>query len=185
MSNWRPWQYILLGTIIGLLMAGLLYLIAAQPRGTAVSLEPLPTLAPLTVHVAGEVQKPGIYQLPVGSRVNDAVLAAGGLAANADQSQINLAGIVRDGQQIFIPDVNGVTKASTVTASDRSGLLDLNKANKEELMTLPGIGATRAEDILQYRQDHSGFKTIDEIKNVKGIGETMFNQIKPFITVIP
>lgn len=140
----------------------------------------------VVVHVAGAVSSPGVYTLPADSRVDDAVRAAGA-TADADLSQLNLAQKLADGQKITVPAA-GETPAPADNAapsdSSQSGaLININTATQEELETLPSIGEVRAQAILAYREEHGGFRTIDELKEVSGIGEKIFADISPHITV--
>lgn len=181
MDQWREWQKSILNILIGLLLAGLIILVSSQPRGTPLELDPIPTLAPLTVHVAGGVQTPGVYNLPPGSRVGQAVQAAGGFSAQANPNSVNLAGLLRDGQQVYIETtIQG--PSSTIDPSERQGLVNINTANLAELMDLPGIGETRAQDIIKYRQENAGFQNIDELMNVSGIGQSTFDNLKSLVT---
>jgi competence protein ComEA len=180
MGQWQSWQKSLLNILFGLLIGGLVLLIASQPRGAPIELDPIPTVAPITVHVAGSVQTPGVYELPQGSRVKDAVQAAGGLSTEANPTSINLAGLLRDGQQVFVDQKPAVSP--TLNPSERQGLVNINTASSIELMTLPGIGETRAQDIIKYRQENNGFQNIEELLNVKGIGQTTFNNLKSLVT---
>lgn len=140
----------------------------------------------VVVHVAGAVSSPGVYTLPADSRVDDAVRAAGA-TADADLSQLNLAQKLADGQKITVP-VAGATpadgsSAATTADSDNGGLININTATQEELETLPSIGEVRAQAIIAYREEHGGFRTTDELMEVSGIGEKIFADISPHITV--
>lgn len=140
----------------------------------------------VVVHVAGAVSSPGVYTLPADSRVDDAVRAAGA-TANADLSQLNLAQKLADGQKITVP-VAGATpadgsSAATTADSDNGGLININTATQEELESLPSIGEVRAQAIITYREEHGGFRTIDELKEVSGIGDKIFADISPHVTV--
>jgi competence protein ComEA len=172
----------LAGLILCIAVVGVMFFVTSQPRGEAIVLLPAPTQAPLVVDVGGAVKLPGVYTLPAGSRVQDAITMAGGLAPEADPSTINLAAKLRDGQKVLVPvvAVEGTQPASEPAASYP---IDLNTATQAELDSLPGIGATRAEDILAYREAHGGFKSIDELKQVGGIGDTTFERIKDLIFV--
>ena len=140
----------------------------------------------VVVHVAGAVSSPGVYTLPADSRVDDAVRAAGA-TADADLSQLNLAQKLADGQKITVP-VAGATpadgsSAATTADSDNGGLININTATQEELESLPSIGEVRAQAIITYREEHGSFRTIDELKEVSGIGEKIFADISPHVTV--
>lgn len=140
----------------------------------------------VVVHVAGAVSSPGVYTLPADSRVDDAVRAAGA-TADADLSQLNLAQKLADGQKITVPAA-GETPAPADNAapsdSSQSGaLININTATQEELETLPSIGEVRAQAIIAYREEHGGFRTTDELMEVSGIGEKIFADIAPHITV--
>lgn len=189
----KNWQQTLLGLFVGMILSALILLVALPPRGTPVELLPAPTLAPISVHVSGAIREPGVYQLPQGSRVQEAVDAAGGLQIEADLQAINLAARIKDGEKIHIP-VKGEIAPSIPArtnpsekigseAADEGTLVNINTASLEELLNLPGIGETRAKDIIAYRESHSGFKSIDEIQEVSGIGPVIFERLKDFIVV--
>lgn len=134
------------------------------------------------VHVCGQVKHPGVYKLPQNSRIFEAVEAAGGTTKNADESALNLAEVLEDGQQVYIPSKKEQKqKESDTQTGDEK--VDINHATKEELMTLNGIGEARAEAILQYRQEHGAFQSIEELMNISGIKEGMFQKIKDDIRI--
>ncbi|MEW6029528.1 MAG: helix-hairpin-helix domain-containing protein [Chloroflexota bacterium] len=171
---------ILGGVLGGLILAGLIWIAARSPRGEGVTLLPPPTAAPIVVDVSGAVPRPGVYELPEGSRVRDAVTAAGGFLAEADKSQVNLAAPLEDGQKLEIPYAAGVEVSAP---TEVPFLIDINYASVEELETLPGIGPTLAENIVIYREENGPFLRIEDIMNVPGIGESTFDQIKDLIYV--
>ena len=140
------------------------------------------------VHVCGAVNRPGVYSFPEGSRVCDALNAAGGLREDASATWANQAALLSDGMQIVVPteeEAQGLTAGDAGTAASQSGsgLVNINTASAEELMTLPGIGQTRAEAILAYRQECGRFETIEDIMKVDGIKEGSFEKLKSKITV--
>ncbi len=145
----------------------------------------------ISVYVCGEVKRPGVYSLKADARINDAVECAGGMTKKADCTAINLASLLTDEQQIIIPkkgkikeNRDCVTRAQTETAgSENSSKININKATKEELMKLTGIGQSRAEAIIAYRQEQREFQKIEDIMNVSGIKEAAFSKIKEQITV--
>jgi competence protein ComEA len=151
-----------------------------------------PTPAPLQVHVAGAVRQPGVYSLPPGSRLLQAVEAAGGLTAEADEESLNLADYVQDGHRVYIPK-RGTPAPPSPTAEaepasmegteSSGGLVNINTASAEALDTLPGIGPALAERIIAYRQEHGPFTDIGQIMEVKGIGEATFARLKAYITI--
>lgn len=159
---------------------------ATAGETTADSAAPENASGEVVVHVAGAVSSPGVYTLPADSRVDDAVRAAGA-TADADLSQLNLAQKLADGQKITVP-VAGATpadgsSAATTADSDNGGLININTATQEELESLPSIGEVRAQAIITYREEHGGFRTIDELKEVSGIGDKIFADISPHVTV--
>jgi competence protein ComEA len=166
------------GVLIGLLAAGVIWLAASRPRGEAVTLLPTATPGMLTVYVSGAVATPGVYTLPAGSRVDAAVQAAGGFLPGAEQESINLAKPLEDGQQIDVP---GIVDTSHVNA----GRVNINTATVAELDTLPGIGPTTAQSIVDYRLQNGPFQAIQDIQNVPGIGPTTYDGIKDYITLGP
>ena len=148
------------------------------------------------IHVTGEVKKPGVVRVKEGSRVEDIVKAAGGLTENADISNINLAYVVEDGTKIRIPSTDDEKQGEYITQSigegiimqeesnnSRSSIVNINTANETELEELPGIGASIAEKIIEYRNKNGKFKNIEDIKNVTGIGDSKFEKIKSLIRV--
>lgn len=178
----KPYWLLAFGVLGGLLAAGLLLIAIRPPRGHAVELLPPPTPAPLVIHVAGAVNNPGVYSLPIGSRVQEAVKAAGGFSNNANLQAINLAAALEDGMQIFVPDL----KSDNLTENSPSmlqPLININTATLEELESLPQIGPKMATRIIQYRQEHGPFQTIENIQEVDGIGSGIFEGIKDLITV--
>ena len=153
----------------------------------------------VVVHVIGEVNNPGVVTLPEGSRIIDAINMAGGKTEEADLSKINLAYIVEDGTQIYIPRINEdlnqvnlisdgagvgvVITDSNVEENEVDSKVNINTASKEKLETLPGVGETTAQKIIDYREANGKFKTIEDIKNVSGIGDAKYESLKDKITV--
>ncbi len=168
---------IVLGILIGVLVAGVLWFAtSAKPQGEAVVLLPTSTPGMITVYVSGAVATPGVYKLPEDSRTDAAIQAAGGFLPGAEQDSINLAQPLTDGEQINVP---GVVDTSHVNA----GRVNINTATVTELETLPGIGPSAAQAIVDYRLQNGLFQTIQEIKNVPGIGPATYDGIKDYITV--
>ena len=170
-----------IGVLIGLVLGGLLWIVARSPRGNSVELLPPPTPAPLVVDVAGAVPRPGVYELPDGSRVNDAVEAAGGFLAEADKANINLAAPLEDGQKLDIPFLPGAPTAGVPQSTPTPTAININTADAATLETLPGIGPTLAQAIIDYRGTSGGFYFIEDIMNVPGIGPSTFENIKDLI----
>ena len=135
------------------------------------------------VHICGEVNNPGVYELAEGSRIFEAVEAAGGFTEEAAQASLNLAQVISDEEQIVILTQDEAEEKARLEREQAAGIVNLNTASKEQLMTLPGIGESRAEDILRYRQESGGFQAIEEIMNVPGIKESAYLKIKDSITV--
>lgn len=145
------------------------------------------------VYICGEVKNPGVYELSADSRIYEAVDAAGGFTEDAARERVNLASKVSDGMQITIYNMEDIASLPADSGSEDgssgqngtagTGLVNLNTATKEELMTLKGIGEAKAEDIIRYREKSGGFKKIEEIMKISGIKEAGFQKIKDRITV--
>ena len=183
------WEYLLLGILGGLLGSGLLLLILSPPPGEPVKLLPAPTPAPMVVHIDGAVANPGVYTFESGSRVQDAIEAAGGLSTDASAERINMAAFLEDGMRIVVPHIatpqptnldGGPSDEPTATPAFP---ININTASLDELQFLPGIGVVKAQRILDYREENGPFESIDELMNVTGIGPATFEQLKDLITV--
>ena len=133
----------------------------------------------IVVYVCGAVAREGVYTLPSGSRAEDALSAAGGYAENAARGAVNLAKHISDGEQLYFP-----AEGETGVSSDgKESRVNINTADKERLMTLPGIGERRAEDILAYREAHGAFRKAEDLMQVPGIKEAAYGKLKDRITV--
>ena len=194
----KNWKWLLGGILLGLLLSGLYRLFSLPQNEQSLTLvtvtpnltpEPSPTVSMIQVHVVGEIKLPGVYSLPEGANVQDAIDAAQGPTELAQQDLINLAATLTDGQRVYVPSkeeapVNvGSDQRSLGVSMD--GLVNINTASQEELDTLPGIGSVRAEAIIAYRTQNGFFMTIEDLLKVEGIGETTFNALKDLITVSP
>lgn len=141
----------------------------------------------LSVYICGAVKHPDVYQLLEGARIKDAVEKAGGFSKKADKNVINLAEKVTDGQQIYIPEEGSIASSEQVQTIDNNGntstKIDLNTATKEQLMTLPGIGESKADAILAYREENGVFQTTEDLKKISGIKDGVFQKLKDLIIV--
>ena len=152
-----------------------------EPVAPAASIQPSSS-APagyVVVAVSGKVRRPGLVRLPSGSRVADAIEAAGGALAGTDMSQINLARKVSDGELIAV----GVAAGPGASGTSAGGPVNLNTATLEQLQTLPGVGPVLAQRILDYRDQHGGFATVADLQKVTGIGASKYNDLKNRVTV--
>lgn len=131
------------------------------------------------VFVCGAVRSAGVYEMPVGSRVFEAVQMAGGFSEDAAVSQINQAEVLEDETRLYIPTISEMTEKK----SEDDGKVNINTAAKEELMTLPGVGEAKAALIIQYREEHGSFQAIEDIMSISGIKEGLFGKIKDYIKV--
>lgn len=140
----------------------------------------------VVVAVAGGVRRPGVITLPAGSRVADAVRAAGGVRPGVDIGLLNLARRLADGEQVVVgavaPTVPGTPGAPSGPAA-AGGLIDLNTATVEQLDALPGVGSVLAGRIVAYRTQHGGFRSVDQLREVNGIGEAKFADLRPLVSV--
>lgn len=160
-------------------------------QGAGVTGQGVPTSSPATggilfVHVLGAVRRPGLFELRDGARVIDVVAAAGGLAPTADPAGVNLARLVSDGEQLYIPRLGEAQPGAPpgVTGPDGAtgGKINLNSASVAELDTLPRIGPAMAQRIIDYREANGRFGSIDDLRNVTGIGEKTFDGLKELVT---
>ncbi len=195
----KNWQSTLIGIFVGVILTSGMFLTLRTPQQAIL----LPTSTPtnLVIQMAGEVRNPGIYTLPANSRVSDAITSAGGLTDQADRSAVNLATRLKDGEKLIIlrptPTAAPVTETGGSTPTPQHTKtgptptatvtfpIDLNTATLDQLDALPGIGPTRAQDILKYREEHQSFKRIEDLLQIPGIGQTTFNRLKLLVTVEP
>ena len=157
---------------------------AVEPSG-APSVEPPATPSPaavVVVHVVGRVARPGLVALPAGSRVADAIAAAGGVTRPRAADSVNLARVLADGEQIAV-GADVVAAASTPTTGAVAPIVDLNTADLAALDTLPGVGPVLAGRILAWRQAHGPFRSVDELGEVSGIGDAILGQLRPLVRV--
>ena len=142
----------------------------------------------ITVDVKGAVKSPGIYDLPVGSRVHDAVQKAGGLTDEADSKSLNLAQKISDEALVYVPTkgeevASQQTGSGTTASTSKDKKVNLNKASLEELKQVKGLGGKRAQDIIDHREANGKFKSVDELKKVSGIGAKTIEKLKDYVTV--
>lgn len=187
-------QLIGLGIFIGLIITGLILLVCRPPSGSPVTILPTDMPGVITIYVNGAVKQTGVYTLPHGSRLQDGLSAAGGLTADADVSFLNLAKLLSDEEFIHIYEQGENQSPSNLAynnLSDTKGIIidtqkvDLNHATVDEIMTLPGIGATKANAIIAFRTQYGFFKNIDDLLLVNGIGPSILEQISGFIEILP
>lgn len=142
----------------------------------------------ITVDVKGAVKSPGIYDLPLGSRVHDAVQKAGGLTEEADSKSLNLAQKISDEALVYVPSkgeeaASQQTGSGTPPSTSKEKKVNLNKASLEELKQVKGLGGKRAQDIIDHRESNGKFKSVDELKKVSGIGAKTIEKLKDYVTV--
>ena len=176
--------------VIGLLAGGGKYFTRADASATPVVAQPVAAIAAsdrakLVVHVVGAVRRPGLYRLREGSRIADAVRRAGGATPKADLAAINLAATIADGVQVVVP--RRAPPAQTagspgLSRSDSTGPVALSTATLEQLDGLPGIGPVTAQKILDYRDEHGGFSSVDELDAVPGIGPKRLEELRQVVT---
>ena len=144
----------------------------------------------IKVHVAGCVQSQGIIELEEGSRIADAIDKVGGLTANASTKNVNLAYVLQDGEKIYIPSLaeeqiadEEIQIISSASGSNDNGKVNINKASITELQKISGIGESTAKKIIEYRNTNGKFKSIEDLKNIQGIGDKKYDSIKEEVTV--
>lgn len=148
----------------------------------------------VVVDLRGEIVNPGVYELQAGSRLDDAVVAAGGLTDDADLTQLNLAARLQDGSIVTVPSVakltevgsgNDVDSGGTTSGSQSSSLVNLNTANEQELESLPGVGEVTAGRIIEYREANGPFHSVDDLVHIQGISMKTINGLRDLVTTGP
>lgn len=191
----RPRAVAYLVVVLAVLALGGRFLVGAiQPEAAAeapelaldaTSVEEEKPAATLVVHVVGAVRRPGLYELPDGSRIDDAIRKAGGAKPRADLGLVNLAAPVADGQQVLVPRraSGGAPAGDGVAPAAPTGPVHLNTATLEQLDELPGIGPVTAEKILAYRDEHGAFQSVDELDAVPGIGPARLEELRQLVAL--
>lgn len=170
---------VLIGVFILIAGIGAAMLLTSPPRGDPILLaEP----SKLRVHVAGEVLRPGVYELPFGSIVQDAIDAAGGLSADASQGRVNLAAGLEDGQQVYVPELSEAAPPRSDPGSTAEQI-SVNTATAPELERLPGIGPVLAQRIVEYREQHGPFQRLEDLLEVEGIGPSKLENLQEYVRV--
>jgi competence protein ComEA len=139
------------------------------------------TAAPVFVHVVGAVRRPGLYRLPDGARVDDALRRAGGPTRRAQLELVNLAARIADGEQVVVPRRGSAVAVAPGGSAEPAGPVHLNTATLDQLDTLPGVGPVTAQKILDYRQQHGAFGSVDELDAVSGIGPARLEQLRGLV----
>lgn len=187
-----PRAAILAFAIIALaIIGGAILLLVSRPEPVRITINPpLPTAtaqptntpSPITVYVTGAVNQPQTtITIPAGSRVQDALDQVGGVTENANLERVNLAQILRDGDQVHVPAFNETTETVLPTPSGGIAVVHVNSATLEELMTLPGVGAALAQRIIDYRTTNGAFADLAALDNVSGVGPAMLARLKDLI----
>ncbi len=176
MTPLKTWQYTALIFLAGVVFTAVGFIISSPPRGKPVVLTPASPIS-LVVHLDGAVSKPGVYTLPAGSRIQDAVAMAGGFTSAARTDTLNLAKRLQDGDKVTIPSNQNVDSAPI------DQLLDINQATLAELDRLPGIGKTRAQAIIDFRTEHGLFTSVEELQEVTGISADVFTNIRELVII--
>lgn len=175
------------------LIGAIVLLLVSQPTPVQITIiPPEPTLTPappgpITVYITGEVRQTGTFTIPFGSRVEDALTAAGGTTENADLTRVNLAAVLRDGDQLHVfalPGTSADGGAQNLTLATPPGgpIVYINTATLEELQTLPGIGAGTAQAIIDYREANGFFRSMDDLDQVPGIGPATLAELEGLIS---
>ena len=197
MINFSKEQKIIIG-LIGIIIISIIIYYMTQKIGNdeividnTESIEEEEIEEKIAIHMTGCVKNPGIIELEEGARIDDAIQLAGGLTEEADLTNVNLAYKVEDGQKIYIPNIHDVEEKEIIQENQEgifneeseTGIVNINTAKQTELETLPGIGPTIALRIIEYREENGKFTNIEELKEVEGIGEAKWEQIKDFIEI--
>ena len=186
----NPWQTILISILATVIIIGAVLLASRPPRGTTITLPEAPPETGITVYVSGAVVHPGVYKLPTGSRVEDAITTAGGFLPEAYSESLNMAAPLSDGTKVLVPfrptasesgqDEDAVTDTTVYGAGFP---ININTASKNTLTALPGIGETKAQAIIDYRNENGPFTHPEQLMEVSGIGEATYEKLKDLVTI--
>lgn len=197
MINFSKEQKIIIG-LIGIIIISIIIYYMTQKIGNdeividnTESIEEEEIEEKIAIHMTGCVKNPGIIELEDGARIDDAIQLAGGLTEEADLTNVNLAYKVEDGQKIYIPSIHDIEEKEIIQENqeeifgeeNETGKVNINTAKQTELETLPGIGPTIALRIIEYRKENGEFTDIEELKEIEGIGEAKWEQIKDFVEI--
>ena len=194
-TRYRP--YIAMLFLFAIVLGGTIWVLRRSEPAALTIITPTPrptaTLAAIVVDVRGAVAQPGVYTLPAGSRVQDALARAGDVLPKAETRSLNLARRLNDGEQLYVPTIGEATVPPPATPSKNSssnaatktpiGKINVNTATLTELDLLPGIGPSIGQRIIDYREQNGAFKQIEDLKKVRGIGDSIFGQIKDLVTL--
>lgn len=175
--------------VVLVIVAAAISVVIGVVRGAAATEEPVAAviseaaMPAIYVHVFGAVVEPGLYRLDDGARVVDIVAAAGGLTDNADESAINLARVLADGEQLYVPVIGEVAPPAVEAHGSAGGLVNLNSADVSALDGLPRIGPAIADRIIEWRETNGPFTSVDDLLAVPGIGEKMLAALRDLVTV--
>lgn len=198
------WRVTLSLTRVGLIVVALMLSVGSvyalfraidQRSAPPIVIEDAAATFPIVVEIRGAVESPGVYELPAGARVVDAVDQAGGFAANADLSTVNLARRLRDGEAIAFqeipvvpvttPDDSPRTTGAKDSEGESAGPINVNRATVDELIALPGIGEVTAQRIVDFREEHGPYRSIDDLVHVQGISTNTIENLRDLVTVAP
>lgn len=173
------------GIVIGVALVLLVAMEIDQRNAPAIEIEVAQKSNAIQVEIAGAVAEPAVYRLGQGDRVIDLIDAAGGLLPGADTSGLNQAAFLADGQKITVPLADEPDVPDSIASPEAILATNLNRASLSELMALPGIGEVRAQAIIDFRNQHGPFESVDELLFVDGISHSLLEELRPFISVEP
>ncbi len=198
MINFSKEQKIIIGLIGIIIISIIIYYMTQKIGNDEIIIENIESIEEeevieekIAIHMTGCVKNPGIIELKEGERIDDAIQLAGGLTEEADLTNVNLAYKVEDGQKIYIPSIHDIEEKEIIqenqegilSEENETGKVNINTAKQTELETLPGIGPTIALRIIEYRKENGEFTDIEELKEIEGIGEAKWEQIKDFVEI--
>lgn len=168
--------------LLALVLVTAVFVVADRRGGADIDVSVL-NEAPIAVNIEGAVASPGVYQLPANARLNDAIAAAGGLTGDANTAGLNLAARIGDGERIVVPFHSSATAATVGPSPVASSLININTSTAAELDQLPGIGKVLAGRIVEYRDEHGPFTSIEQLAEIDGISEGTVDELRNLVTI--